>query len=825
MGSKSRNPRTDRSVEGFAQAVVDNLYYLGGQAVQSATDLDVYKALAHTVRDHLVERWRRTTEAHYRANPKFVYYLSAEYLLGRQLPQNLLYTGLEDVAREVLVARGLDLDRYLELDPEPGLGNGGLGRLAACFLDSLATLDLPAVGYGIRYEFGIFKQAFEDGHQIEHPDDWLLYGNPWEFPQPDNMVEVRFGGRTEHTVDSAGRRQVRWISGETVLGEPYNTLVPGYRTETVNLLRLWRARAFRELDFPSFDAGNFAHAVEQKVRSESISRVLYPNDNTPQGRELRLKQQYFFVACSLNDIIRRFRIRNRDEDWEIFPDKVTIQLNDTHPVVAIPELMRVLVDEEALGWERSWAITRRTFAYTCHTLLPEALERWSAELFGRLLPRHLEIVREIDRRFSEDVRRRFPGDERRAARMSIFGGQSRPTVRMAHLATVGSFAINGVAELQSKLLRERTLREFAEMWPERFHNKTNGVSPRRFMRLANPGLSALITSAIGDGWLTDLERLRELEPHAEDPDFRRAFRELKQHYKQRLADHFRRHGGVQVDPASMFDCLVKRLHEYKRQTLQALHIVTLYHRLKDDPGLDLVPRTFVFGAKAAPGYFMAKRIIKLINDVAAVVNADADVGGRLKVVFVPNFNVSAAQKIYPAADLSEQISMAGKEASGTGNMKFALNGALTVGTLDGANVEIRERVGEDNFFLFGLTVDEVIRRKKQGYRARDIYQADAELARAIDALAAGSFSGGDREIFRPVVDSLLNHDEYLVLADYASFVETQQLVSQAFRDPDTWSRMAILNVARCGFFSSDRSMRQYCDDIWNVEPVRIRSED
>lgn len=815
--------RTGRTVEAFRRALLDNLYFQGGQAEQTATHLDRYRALAHTVRDHLVERWRRTTQAHFEANPKFVYYLSSEYLLGRQLAQNLLYTDTWNLARQALQEWDQDLGEYLELDPEPGLGNGGLGRLAACFLDSLATLDVPAVGYGIRYEYGIFKQTFEDGHQVEQPDDWLLYGNPWEFPQPDSMVEVGFGGQTEHASGEGGGLEVRWSPGETVLGEPYNVLVPGYGTTTVNLLRLWRARASQVFDFQLFDSGDYVKAVNRKVRSENISRVLYPNDNTPQGKELRLRQQYFLVACSLHDVIRRFRIHNYD--WDDFPDKVVLQLNDTHPVVAIPELLRILLDGEGLGWDHAWEISRRTFAYTCHTLLPEALEKWPVELFRKLLPRHLEIVEEIDRRFLDRVRRRFPGDGARLERMAIVERGGEPQVRMAHLAAVGSFAVNGVAELQSKLLRQRTLGEIAEMWPERFQNKTNGVTPRRFLRLANPELSALISETIGDGWLTDLERLRELEPWADDGAFRRAFRRIKRHHKARLAEHIARRLGFTVDRGSIFDCLVKRLHEYKRQLLQTLHIITLYHRIEDDPGVDLAPRTFLFGAKAAPGYLMAKRIIKLINDVARVVNGDPRVDGRLKVVFLPNFNVSLAEKIYPAADLSEQISLAGKEASGTGNMKFALNGALTIGTLDGANIEIRERVGEENFFLFGLTAEEVFEHQARGHRPRDYYDADPELKRAIDAIAEGRFSAvrrsADRGVFRPIVDSLLHRDEYLLLADYASFLACQERVSRAFRDPESWTRSAILNVARSGFFSSDRSMRQYCDEIWKVEPVRV----
>jgi len=820
MSSESRaDGRTSRTVPGFKRAMEDNLYFSRGQAMQSATLRDAHVALADTVRDHLMERFRKTADAVFETNPKFVYYLSAEYLLGRQLTQNLLYTGTTSLARQALKEYNLDLETLVELDAEPGLGNGGLGRLAACFLDSLATLDIPCVGYGIRYEFGIFRQSFVDGWQVESPDKWLHFGNPWEFPQPDDMVEVCFGGHTEQQTGEDDDFRVRWFPAQKVLGEPYHTMVPGYGTTTVNILRLWRARASQEFDLQLFDVGDYARAVEQKVYTENITKILYPNDVTPQGKELRLKQQYFFVACSLRDIIRRFQIKNRD--WAEFPEKVVIQLNDTHPVVAIPELLRILVDEEGLPWEKAWDITRQTFAYTCHTLLPEALEKWPVELFARLLPRHLEIIYEINRRFLEKVRSRFPGDEARVIRMSIIEEGPERQVCMAHLASVASFSINGVAELQSRLLRERTLVDFAEMWPDRFDNKTNGVTPRRFMKLANPRLAELITSRIGDGWLTDLDRLEKLEAHAGDAEFQADWRQVKYQNKKDLAAYIQEHLGLEVDPESIFDVLVKRLHEYKRQLLKVLHIITLYNRLKADPGLDIVPRTFIFGAKAAPGYHMAKLIIKLINSVADVVNNDPDVAGRLKVVFLPNFNVSLAEKIYPAADISEQISMSGKEASGTGNMKFALNGALTTGTMDGANIEILERVGADNFFLFGLTTDEVFGLKAQGYNPMDYYHANIELKTAISSIASGVFSNGDPFLFRPIVESLLHYDEYLLLADYQSYIECQAQAADAYRDPDAWTRMSILNVARCGFFSSDRSMRQYCDDIWGVQPVNV----
>lgn len=810
----------DRTPEAFKQALFDNLYYTRGQAVHTASLHDIYMALAYVIRNYMMYDWQANVDAYWEQNPKFVYYLSAEYLMGQQLTQNLLYTGTTDIARQVLQEYGIDLDEIIKLDKEPGLGNGGLGRLAACFMDSLATLDIPAVGYGIRYEFGIFRQSFRDGWQVESPDEWLHYGNPWEFAQPDDMVEVQFGGFTEHFTDEHGRFRVRWIGSQKVMGEPYHTLVPGYRTRTINLLRLWRARATREFDFQLFDVGDYARAVEQKTFTENISKVLYPNDNTTQGRELRLKQQYFFVACSLQDIIRRFRLKNKD--WDTFPDIVVIQLNDTHPVIAIAELMRILVDDYEVGWEPAWRITTRTFAATQHTLMPEALEKWPIWLFERLLPRHLEIIYEINYRFLEEVRAKFPGDENRVRRMSIIEEGSERLIRMAYLACVGSFSINGVAELQTRLLKERVFRDFYELWPHKFNNKTNGVSPRRFMKIANPALSDLITSRIGEGWLKDLNQLEQLETYVDDPDFRAAWRQVKQQNKQRLAAYFAEQYSIRVNPDSIFDVMVKRLHEYKRQLLKTLHIITLYNRLKADRTAKIVPRTFVFGAKAAPGYHMAKLIIKLINAVARVVNHDVNIENRLKVVYAPNFNVTLGELIYPAADLSEQISMAGKEASGTGNMKFALNGALTIGTLDGANIEIRESVGEENFFLFGLTADEVFALKETHYNPLDYYQQHAELREAIDQIAAGYFSNDDPARFHPLVGSLLQHDEYLLLADYPSYVACQDRVDAAYRDAEQWTRMSILNTARCGFFSSDRSMIQYCEDIWKVKPIQFR---
>ena len=809
----------------FERGLADNLCYERGTTAESASAQDAYWTLAVTIRDRLADRRTRTAQANYEANPKFVYYLSAEYMLGRQLPQNAAYTGTADLARQAVAGSGVSAGDIEALDVEPGLGNGGLGRLAACLLDSLATLDMPAVGYGIRYEYGIFKQAFEDGYQVEHPDDWAFYGNPWEFPAPDDRQVVGFYGHTEAVDDDEGGLRARWVPGETVLGEPSHMLVPGYGTETVNIIRLWQARAGREsLNLALFNEGHYAEAVEARMHSENLSKVLYPNDSTPAGRELRLKQQYFLVSCSLRDIIRRFRFRN--QDWEAFPDQVVIQLNDTHPVLAIPELMHLLVDENGVGWEQAWSITRRTFAYTCHTLLPEALETWPVEMFERLLPRHLEIIYTLNQFFLEDVRARYLGDDERIARMSLIQEEPERRVRMANLAVVGTFAVNGVAGLQSRLLAQTTLRDFADLWPEKFLNQTNGVSPRRFLLLANPRLSGLITARLGDErWLTDLDRLSELEAAADDAVFRAEWREVKRLNKLDLAAHALATTGITIDPGSIFDVMVKRLHEYKRQVLKLLHIVTLYNRIKADPAAVPVPYTVIFGAKAAPNYQQAKRVIKLINSVAAVVNTDPDVAGRIKVVFLPNYNVTISELVVPAGDISEQISLAGKEASGTGNMKLALNGAVTVGTLDGANIEIRDRVGADNFFLFGLTADEATALRQRGYNPSTYYRDDAELRAAVDALASGAFSG-DRDAVEPVIDSLLKSDEYMVMADYRSYIDCHdRAAGPAWADPERWTRMSILNTARSGFFSSDRTVRGYCRDIWHIEPVPVPPAD
>lgn len=810
----------EKTPQAFKTALLDNLYYVRGQAIHTASEIDLYWALAHTVRNYLMMAWQQNVEAYFEQNPKFVYYLSAEYLLGQQLSQNLIYTETEAIAREVLQEFGVSLETMFKLDIEPGLGNGGLGRLAACFMDSLATLDIPALGYGIRYEYGIFKQQFNDGWQVESPDEWLFYGNPWEFAQPDDHVEIGFGGSTESYQDENGDFRIRWIPGETILGEPYHTLVPGYQTKTINLLRLWRARATKEFDFHLFDVGDYAHAVEQKTNSENISKVLYPNDSTVVGRELRLRQQYFFVACSLQDILRRFKIKNTD--WTKLPEIVVIQLNDTHPVIAIAELMRVLLDEQRLKWDTAWSITSRTFASTQHTLMPEALEKWPVWLMEKLLPRHMQIIFEINHRFLSEVRQKFPNDEARIARMSIIEEGNEKQVRMAYLACVASFSINGVAELQTKLLKEQVLRDFYELWPHKFNNKTNGVTPRRWMRIANPRLSHLISDAIGTGWLKDLDQLKQLEPHANDASFRDLWGQVKYQNKVDLAAIIKERLDLTVNPNSLFDVMVKRLHEYKRQLLKVLHIITLYERIKANPQIEMQPITFIFGAKAAPGYYMAKQIIKLINAVGAVVNNDADVRDRLKVAFLPNFNVTLGERVYPAANLSEQISLAGKEASGTGNMKFALNGAVTIGTLDGANIEIRARVGDDNFFLFGLTTEEVFRMKAIGYRSVDEVQRNTELRQVLERIASGYFANGDSSVFSPIIQSLVQRDDFLLLADYHSYVNAYERVMAAYSDNERWARMSILNTARCGFFSSDRTIQQYCREIWGVKPLRFR---
>ncbi len=817
--AKTESARTGLSATSLRAAVVENLAFMQARYPQTATPHDWYMALSYSVRDRLLARWIATAQAYARTDVKVVCYLSAEFLIGPQLSNNMMNLGIEDAARAAMQSHGQNLDSLIALDEEPGLGNGGLGRLAACYLDSLATLQIPAIGYGLRYEFGIFDQQIRDGWQVEITDKWLRRGNPWELVRSDVSFHVKFGGHTEAFTDEQGRYRVKWCPAREVKGVAYDTPVVGYRVSTCNTLRLWKSEAVESFDFQDFNLGDYYGAVEEKVISETLSKVLYPNDEPEIGKRLRLAQQYFFVSCSLQDMLRLLDIKGEPVDR--FADLFAAQLNDTHPSIAVAELMRLLIDERNVPWEKAWDITQRTLAYTNHTLLPEALETWSLALFQGMLPRPLEIIYEINRRFLDEVRCRYPGDDTRARNLSLIHEDGGKRVRMANLATVGSHAVNGVAELHSQLLRETVLHDFAELWPERFHNITNGVTPRRFMVLSNPALSHLLDDAIGSGWVTDLRQLRALESHSDEAALHKQWQHIKRINKEALATLIRERTGIEVDPAALFDVQVKRIHEYKRQHLNVLHIVTLYQRLRENPKLVIAPRCCIFGGKAAPGYHMAKLIIRLINGVAQVVNHDPLVNGRLKVVFFPDFNVKNAHAIYAAADLSEQISTAGKEASGTGNMKFTLNGALTIGTLDGANVEIREEVGAENFFLFGLTAPEVSRLRESGYRPRDYYDRDAELRHVIDLIGSGAFSGGDADLFRPIVDHLLHHDTFMLLADYRAYIDAQLEVDRAFRDSTRWTHMSILNTARAGKFSSDRSIREYCDSIWGAKPVAI----
>jgi glycogen phosphorylase len=813
-GASDESDRTRMDAPALRRAFFDHLTFSRGHPLANATAYDRYVALALSVRDRLMRRWVATEQAYADSGAKRVYYLSAEFLLGRALRSNLQALGVERAYRSVLRELLIDLDEMCEQEPEPGLGNGGLGRLAACFLDSMATLALPGQGYGIRYEFGIFEQEIQGGRQIERADEWLRFGNPWEVARPEHAVEVRFGGTTQVVPSSEGGFQVIWQPHDTVVGVPHDVPVAGYRNDTVNALRLWAAKSSREFDFQLFNAGDYVRAVEGKNASEVISKVLYPNDNFEQGRELRLRQEYFFVSCSVQDVVRRHiatygRLDN-------FADKVAMQLNDTHPAVAVAELMRVFVDEQRLGWERAWEITQATFGFTNHTLMPEALERWPVALFERILPRHLEIVREIDRRFTREVLTAYPHDRERVQRMAIIDEDDE--IHMARLALVGSHTINGVAELHSTLLRERVMKDFAELYPTRFTNKTNGVTPRRWLLGCNPPLASLITERIGDGWATDLDQLSGLVEHIDDA-FLERLDEVKMHHKTALAGQISQLVDLKVDPTAIFDVQIKRLHEYKRQLLNLLHIIALYLRARR--GETVTPRVFVFGAKAAPGYRAAKEIIELIHAVAEVVNHDPR-APEVRIAFLPNYRVTLAERIIPAADVSEQISTAGFEASGTGNMKLALNGALTIGTLDGANIEIREAVGEDNFFLFGMTEDQVRAHIAAEPAGRPAYEADDELREVVDLIAEGFFSPEQPDRFAGLVERLLDHDEYCVFADYAAYAASQRDVAAAYLDRERWGRMCALNIARIGRFSSDRTIREYAKEIWGIEPVEVR---
>jgi len=801
------------------RAFAYNLFYKQGTTTRTASLNDYYLAVSHSLRDRMQHLFVNSVEALLEKDSKIVCYLSAEFLMGPHLHNNLVNLGLYDAFAQAAEESGLDLQKIINHEEEPGLGNGGLGRLAACYLDSLSSLQIPAIGYGIRYEFGMFDQEIVNGYQKEISDRWLHPGNPWEIKKPDLACDVGFGGYTEVYHGQHGYRQVRWIPARVITGIPYDTPIPGYKVNNVNLLRLWSAEAHTSFDFDDFNTGDYYGAVQDKIRAETITKVLYPNDEQFLGKKLRLEQQYFFVSCSLQDMIRIHLFVH--DSLDNFYEDFQAQLNDTHPAVAVPELMRLLVDVYSYPWDRAWDITCKTLCYTNHTLLPEAMEKWRIDLFGSLLPRHLEIIFEINRRFLDEVRVQYPGDDARLSRMSIIDESGPRYVRMANLACVGSKTINGVAAMHTDLLRKHTLADFNSMYPGKIRNVTNGVTPRRWIAVSNPRLTGLITEAIGDKWLTHLDELKELEPLADDSSFQDAWRKVKEDNKKDIAHIVKRVLGMVVDPTAMFDVQVKRIHEYKRQHLNVLHIITLYNRIKANPDIEITPRLFVFGGKAAPGYFMAKRMIKLITSVAGVVNNDPDVRDRLKIFFIPNYNVKIGHIVYPMTDLSEQISQAGMEASGTGNMKFSMNGALTIGTLDGANVEIREEVGPENFFLFGLNVDEVMQLQSSGYRPEDYYHRDDELKSVIDLIASGYFSHGDRQLFQPIVDSLLYHDQYTLFADYRAYIDCQDKVGKEFQNKANWTRMSILNAVRMGKFSSDRSIMDYSRKIWDVKPFPV----
>jgi starch phosphorylase len=809
--------------ESLKWSIQDHLEYTLAKNRFTSTDFDRYTALALSVRDRLVERWMRTQDTYYERDVKRVYYLSMEFLMGRSLGNSVLSLGLTDETQKALNELGADLEQLREIEWDAGLGNGGLGRLAACFLDSAATLELPCYGYGIRYEFGIFNQQIRNGYQVEHPDAWLRYGYPWEIPRPQSLYSVHFYGRVIQYKDRSGRIVNEWLDTSEVMAMAFDTPIPGYGNNTVNTLRLWSARATREFDFEDFNAGDYIRAVRHKSESETISKVLYPNDSRHSGKELRLKQEYFFASASLQDIIRRYK--KTRSTFDDFPDKVAIQLNDTHPAIAIAELMRLLVDVEELEWEKAWDITVKTFGYTNHTVMPEALEKWSVDLLRTVLPRHLLIIYEINHRFLDSVRAHYPGDDSRCARMSLveepLPGSSEKFVRMAHLAIVGSHSVNGVSALHSEILKRDIFSDFEQMYPERFNNKTNGITQRRWLKLCNSRQSNLISERIGEDWVTNLDALRQLVPLAQDSEFRRSWRQVKQANKRDLAALIAQETGVAIDSDSLIDCQIKRIHDYKRQLLNAIHAVALYNEIREGRCEGIVPRTVLFGGKAAPGYERAKLTIKLINSIANVVNNDPNTHDLLKVVFVPNYSVTLAEKIIPGADLSVQISTAGMEASGTGNMKFALNGALTIGTLDGANIEIRDEVGNENIFIFGLTADEVAARRRD-YDPLAIYESDERLRRALDMINGGFFSPLHRDLFVPIVNFLLHEgDPFLVLADFASFYDSQRRVEAAYRDVDAWTHSSIMNVAKIGKFSADRTIHEYADEIWKVEPVRI----
>jgi glycogen phosphorylase len=815
-------PPHDRTAQAIARDIARHLTYTLGKDRYSATPYDRFLAVAHAVRDRIVQRWIETQQIYHRRNVKRVYYLSMEFLPGRYLLNNLVNLGIAEACREAVAVDAVRWDELVELEADPGLGHGGLGRLAACFLESLATLGYPAMGYGLRYEYGLFRQAIRDGAQVEEPDNWLRLAHPWEFARPEYAFAVPFGGRVE-VLPAGAEPGIRWTDTWTVLGMPYDVPVVGYGSANVNTLRLWSARSSADFDLEDFSEGDYAAAVEHKVQAESLTKVLYPDDRVYAGRELRLRQQYFLVSCTLQDILRRHKADRNPV--EALPEKAAIQLNDTHPSLAVAELMRLLVDEERVPWKVAWDVTVRTFAYTNHTLLPEALEQWPVDMLERLLPRHLQVIEEIDRRLLEDVERRSPGDAERRGRVSLFDGGAPRRVRMAHLAAVGSHSVNGVSAIHTDLVRTRLFPQLHALFPERFNNKTNGVTPRRWLRTCNPELSALITARIGGGWVTDLERLRRLEPAADDPGAREEFLRIKRRAKKALAEHIEATLGIRVDPDSLFDVHVKRLHEYKRQLLNLLHVVMLYQRLREDPAADVVPRTVIFAAKAAPAYWQAKRIIRLIHAVGCALERDPAVRGRLRIVFLPDYRISLAERVLPAAELSEQISTAGTEASGTGNMKLALNGALTIATLDGANIEILEAVGAESMFVFGLEAHEVAGLLASGRNPGwEVYERDAEIRRTVDFLLSGHFEGlqaDERERVRRAI--VVDTDPFMHLADLRAYAEAQERVGALYRNPHAWARHALLTIARMGRFSSDRAVREYAEEIWSIAPLPLKA--
>lgn len=817
-------PFNGKDIESLKTSFSNHLKYSLAKDEYTATNRDCYTSIAMTVRDHLVEKWIETQQTYYKTDAKRIYYLSLEFLIGRTLGNSLINLALLENTYKALQELGYKMEDLQEIEFDAGLGNGGLGRLAACFMDSMATLGLPAYGFGIRYEYGIFFQKIIDGYQVETPDNWLRYGNPWEIERPEYLYIVKFYGRANQYLDEKGILRTDWTDTRDVAAIAFDTPIPGYGNNTVNTMRLWSAKSTREFDLEYFNHGDYERAVSDKAQTETISKVLYPNDRVFEGRELRLKQEYFFVSATIQDIIRRYK-KNRPERHGFinFPEKVAIQLNDTHPAIGIPELMRILVDIEGMGWERAWSITVNTFGYTNHTVLPEALEKWPVSLFERVLPRHIQIIYEINRRFLEDVKTLYPGDTDRLRRVSIIEDGEEKKVCMAHLSIVGSHSVNGVSALHTEILRKHIFRDFYEIWPDRFNNKTNGITQRRWLKLCNPGLSELISEKIGEGWITDLYELKKLVPFSSDRGFRKEWQDIKYGNKKQLAQYIYENNHIRINPDSLFDCHVKRIHEYKRQLLNVLHVISLYNRIKADPKGDFVPRTVIFSGKAAPGYYMAKLIIKLINSIAEVVNNDAEIGDRLKVVFIENYSVSLAEKIIPAVDLSEQISTAGTEASGTGNMKFALNGALTIGTLDGSNIELMKEVGKENIFIFGLKAADIEQIRGHGYNPLYYYCQNPGLKQVLDMIAGGFFSKSHPDLFKPVIDSILVHgDNFMVMADFASYVECQKKVSEIYKDQERWTEMSVINVANMGYFSIDRTTKEYADGIWGVKPVPIK---